>query len=226
MYTKKIEQQDERLGRHIHHDPLSRGYAFPDVVDKSTWEDKKIRLYDPIPNPNQSIGNCTGCAKAMEFNSVGNRVTGYVNDMEDANNFYSRATDIDPWPGTWPPDDTGSSGLAVAKAARQLDRGRRFHWAFSGADQVVQMIMQDHVVSLGTYWHYDMFTPDSEGIIHATGGHAGGHQYIARGYWKSRDLVMLRCWWGDFQDVWIPRSELSDPLLSEDGDAHTQKVRG
>ncbi len=226
MYTKKIDQQDPRLGRHVVHDPASRSFALPDVVDKSAWADKKIRLYDPIPNPNQTIGNCTGCAKAMEFNAVGNRVTGYVNDMEDANNFYSRATEIDVWDGAWPPTDTGSSGLAAAKAARRMDRGRRFEWAFNGADQVVEIIQSvGRVVNLGTYWHYDMFNPDSEGRIHPTGGYAGGHQYIARGYWVAKDWVMIRCWWGEFQDAWISREDL-DNLLHDDGDAHVQKVLG
>jgi hypothetical protein len=36
-----------------------------------------------------------------------------------ARRIYSAATAIDEFPGTWPPDDTGSSGLAVCKVAQR-----------------------------------------------------------------------------------------------------------
>jgi hypothetical protein len=227
--VQTVEQQDRRLGRQLVQDDRSRGFALPSVIDKSTWHDKAIRIYDPIPNPNQLIGCCTGCAEAMMFNAEGNRVKGVVNDMDDAIEIYSLATAIDPFEGAYPPDDTGSSGLAVAKAARRQDRGRRYQWIFQGADQVVQTIMGDaenkpRVVSVGTWWDFDMFTPDAEGRIQPGGGRAGGHQYIARGYWKSRDWVQIRCWWGDFRDVWIARTDLND-LLIDGGDAFTQRVR-
>src|SRR5437764_15082615 len=117
MYAKKIPSLDPRLGRHVHHDERSRAFALTPPVDKSTWHTKSIRIYDPSPNPNQTLGDCTGCAKAMQMNAAGNRVSGVVLKLADADRIYSLATTLDAFPGSYPPDDTGSSGLAAAKAA-------------------------------------------------------------------------------------------------------------
>ncbi len=226
LYVKTVEPQDPRLGRQVVHDPQSRNFPRVVAIDKSTWRDKVVRLYDPWPNPNQTIGNCTGCGKAMEFNAIGNRITGSVLKMPDADKIYSLATGMDPWEGSWPPTDTGSSGLAAAKAAVQLGLGGEYRWHFGGADEVVQSLMGDEhqqprVVNIGSWWHWDMFRPDANGVVRPTGGYAGGHQWIVRGYDVDRDLVMGRCWWGEFKDFWISRADL-DTLLRDDGDAHTQ----
>lgn len=229
IYIQEIEQLDVRLGRHLEHDDLSRGFAAPTMIDKASWSDVAIRIYDPEPNPNQDIGNCTMCAKAMQFNSRGNRVKGRVLDMAWAKDRYSLETANDEFAGAWPPDDTGSSGLASCRTMKMTGEGGVYRWLFGGADQVVQTLQgsateKRHVVSLGTWWHWDMFNQDSEGFVKPGGGYAGGHQFIARGYWAARDAVLCRCWWGpDFRDFWITRLDLND-LLLDGGDAHIQKA--
>lgn len=228
VYIEEIEQLDPRLGRHLEHDEASRAFAAPSVIDKTTWVDKAIRIYDPVPNPNQVVGNCTTCAKAMQFNSVGNRVTGRVLGMPWATDRYTLETNIDEFTGAWPPDDTGSSSLASCKTVQTTGEGGVYRWLFGGADQVVQTIMgtptvKPHAVSLGSWWDWDMFNQDSEGFVHPGGGYAGGHQYIGRGYWAARDAVLCRCWWGDFRDFWITRTDLN-ALLLDGGDAHIQKA--
>jgi hypothetical protein len=196
------------------------------AVDKSTWKTKTIRVYDPWPTPNQPIGCCTGVAKSSQFNAIGNRVKGEILNMDDAIKIYSTATTLDPWSGSYPPDDTGSSGLASAKAAIQHGLGAEYRWLFGGADEVVQAIMANEVISVGTWWYWDMFEEDSKGIVHPGGGLAGGHQWIVRGYNKPRDLIKGRCWWGhELRDFWISRTDL-DALLKDDGDAHWQKRAG
>lgn len=214
-----------RLGRHVAHDERSRAYALSDLggpftVDRSTWKDKKVRIYDPVPKPNQTVGNCTACAKAMQLNTAHNRKVGVRLDMDWAMNLYHLETTIDPFPGTYPPDDTGSNGLAAAKAAKQLGIGGTYRWIFGGADEVVQAVMAGWSVAVGTRWDHNMFTPDSSGVIHPGGGEAGGHEWIVRRYWKSRDLAGVDCWWGGWS-AWIKRSDLQD-LLDDQGDAHVQ----
>jgi len=222
VYRKQIPSTDPRLGRHVEHDPASRGFAIPQAVDKSTWVSKKIRIYDPIPNPNQTIGNCTMCAKAMQMNAAGNRKVGVVLGMKWAMNKYEWETANDEFPGQYPPDDTGSSGLAASKTAQHFGVGGAYYWIFNGADGVVQAVMAGDVVNVGTRWDNDMFHPDSKNIVHPGGGVAGGHEWAVRGYDKDRDLLMGRCWWGTFKDFWISRADL-DALLHDDGDAHIQK---
>lgn len=216
-----VPQRDKRLGRQKVHDPASRGWPLSMGLDRTNWRNKRIRVYDPRPNPNQCHGECTGVAKAVQFNAVHNRVKGHVLRMDTAHKIYSLASTLDPWPEHWPPDDSGSSGLASAKAAQQLNLGGPYHHVFRGADEVVQLIQDGKAVSIGTWWMWDMFEPDDDGIIEPTGGRAGGHQYIGRGYEVERDLILLRCWWGEFRDVWIRRNHLND-LIMDGGDAHVQ----
>lgn len=228
IYVKHIEQQDPRLGRYVRHDPASRGFPMRLTIDKSTWRDKSIRIYDPTPNPDQCHGECTYCAKCMEFNAVGNRIKGRVLGMDTAHAGYSLATTLDSYAGSWTAptwEDTGSNGLAACKAAQQRREGGEYRWYFGGADEIVQAIQDGWVVNLGSWWHWDMFRPDADGLIKATGGYAGGHQYIGKAYWKSRDWVGLRCWWGTYRDVWIPRTGPGslDTLMHDDGDAHSQQ---
>lgn len=196
-------------------------FALPVAVDRSSWRTRSLRVYDPRPNPNQTHGNCTGCAKAMQLNAAGNRRAGVVLSMADADAVYSLATRLDPWPGEYPPTDTGSSGLAAAKAAQQLALGGEYRWLFGGADEVVQAVMDGHVVNVGTRWDAGMFSPDVAGIVRPGGAVAGGHEWTVRGYDARRDLVRGRCWWGAFRDFWMRRGDLGD-LLADDGDAHVQ----
>lgn len=228
IYTKPLPRHDPRLGRTIVHDPRSKGFVRPGAVDQSTWHDKAIRIYDPHPNPNQVIGDCTGVAKAIQFNAVGNRETGQVLDLADADRIYSLATQLDQFAGYYKPgdpnsQDTGSSGLGAAKAAQQLGLGGEYLWLFGGADEVVQAVMDGDVVNVGTRWDDTMFHPDAQGRVHPGGSVAGGHEWSVRGYWESRDWALGRCWWGEFRDFWISRPDL-DALLHDNGDAHVQGI--
>jgi hypothetical protein len=137
LYTRTLPRNDIRLGRTIVHDPASRGFAMRATVDRSTWHSKTIRVYDPVPNPNQCHGECTFVAESVMFNAVGNRKSGVVLGMDTAHRGYSLATTLDPFAGSWTAptwDDTGSSGLAAAKAAQQLGLGGEYRWIFNGAD--------------------------------------------------------------------------------------------
>jgi hypothetical protein len=227
LHVVMVEQQDSRLGRQCVQDPRSR--AFPMAApDTSTWRSKTIRMYDPTPNPNQTIGDCTGCDKAMEGNAARNRVSGRILTMADAEQIYSLATELDPWDGSWPPTDTGSSGLAAAKAAIQLKLGGAYRWNFThDASGIVQEIMEGRTVGVGTWWYDGGFRPKPRkqgGVyVEMTGAKAGGHQWRIRGYDEPTDMLLGRCWWGRFRDFWITRTHLAE-LLADDGDAVTQDM--
>ena len=99
--------------------------------------------------------------------------------------------------------------------------GGAYRWLFGGADEVVQSVMRGEVVSVGTWWDQGMFKQTSTGLVRPTGDHAGGHQYVIRGYDPAGDKVLGRCWWGDFKDFWMLRKDF-DTLLRDGGDAHVQ----
>lgn len=220
--VKVVPQLDKRLGRQMVHDPRSRSFPARASINRSTWRSKAIKIYDPPTNPMQCHGECTGTTKAMQLNASGNRVAGQVLGMPAAHSLYKIATQNDPWSTTWPPVDSGSSGLGSAIAAQKLSLGGEFRHIFGGADEVVQLIMDWQTVSIGSWWTDDMMETNSKRVIEPTGRRIGGHQYLAHGYDLPNDMVIIRCWWGPFRDAFIKREHLND-LIMDDGDAHIQK---
>jgi hypothetical protein len=209
------------LGRNKVHDPLSKGFPMGATINRDSWVTKLNRIYDPPTNPNQCHGECTGCSNAMMLNSAGNRVVGQILGMDYAHKVYTGASLIDPFDGSWPPTDTGSSGLAAAKTAQKLGKGAGYRWLFGGADEVIQTVMSGRVVSVGTWWHEGMMRRDDKLRIFPTGPRVGGHQYVVRGYDKPMDAAVIRCWWGTYRDAYLSRTVL-DELLRDGGDAHVQ----
>src|SRR5215218_1503062 len=229
LHVVTVDQRDPRLGRQVVQDPRSRGFPMR-AADTTTWRSRSVRLYDPTGNPNQHVGCCTGCDKAMEGNATGNRVPGRVLKYPHALSIYRLATQLDPWPGSWEPTDTGSSGLAASRAAQRLGLGGAYQWALAGGvDAVVQAIVDGRTVGCGTWWYEGMFDRKrhpkrgAEWVIEPTGPKVGGHQFRATAWEEYTDMVRVRCWWGTYRDVWIKRTQLGE-LLADDGDAHTQSM--
>jgi len=223
LHTVWIEQRDPRLGRQIVHDSRSRGYAVGAPRSISSRRSFRHRVLGPVPVPRQTIGNCTGVDQCVRADAQGNRVRGVTLGMDTAVSIYTRATELDPFLGTFPEEDTGSSGLAAEKAAKEAGIVARYEWIFGGADQVLA-VLPDHPVGVGTRWHRDMFDPDPNTyLVHPTGPVVGGHQWSVIGYNQRLAAFEGMCWWGDdfgshglFR---IRKADLAD-LLADDGDAH------
>lgn len=183
----------QRLGRHVHHDPQSRAFAFAPPAPRPIVDTSWKRLVGPYDQGN--LGSCTANALcgALSTKPFRRHFTSQRNIVK----VYSAATAIDPWPGTYPPDDSGSDGLSVAKVA--LSRGwvSRYEHAFN-FDAVLQALMVGAGIT-GTRWDYDMFHPDADGRVHPTGGNVGGHEYEAFGV----DVANRRIWfWNSWSSSW------------------------
>lgn len=208
------------LGRAgVDHDPASRRFAFlPEtlpILKTRTW-----RRYGPVLDQGR-VGACTGYAMAHALNTRPNHVAREkMLTSSDALALYGLATQLDPWPGTYPEEDTGSSGLAVAKAAVQLGHIREYRWAF-GFDQFLGALMEGPVL-VGTIWKNDMFWPTSRGFVRPTGNEAGGHEYLAVGMdLKHRYLTFQNSWstlWGVKGRFYMTFDDFKS-LLDADGDA-------
>lgn len=229
LHVVQIEQTDPRLGRQIVHDPRSRNFPFR--AEPAPRRDISLRVYGPRPLPNQEIGCCVGVDAAMKCDVKGNRVRHVVLDMDDAVKIYSRATQIDPWPGAYPPQDTGSSGLAAAKACVEFGLTERYEWIFDGVTGILSALAAGHPVGCGTYWKDTMFRPDPHtGLVDISGRVAGGHQWTVIGYRKKFDAFVGACWWGRWGlngggHFLIRRQDLAE-LLAADGDAHVSYRAG
>lgn len=191
-----IPFEDSRLGRHIAHDPMSWDYQekLP-KLSQSQFKDVQHRRWDPTPEPIQRIGCCTAVAECMMGNAKDNRVHGEILDMDVAVQMYSLATVLDPFPGKYPPTDTGSSGLSAAKAACKMGLAVRYDWYFTMQDLLVAL--QLHPISFGGNWYYDMFNATyDKPLVKPTGAVAGGHQWVLSGYRANDRLIVGECWWG------------------------------
>jgi hypothetical protein len=132
---------------------------------------------------------------------------------------YSFATYFDGAETIYPPQDTGSSGLAVMKSAKHFGYLSAYKHAF-GFDHFLDSLALQPVI-VGTAFTADMETPDSTGLVHTTGKVVGGHEYLALGYDDSNRLVtFLNSWssgWGVEGRFQVSYNEFS-ALLADKGD--------
>lgn len=223
LHVVQIEQQDPRLGRQVVHDPRSRRFEFPREVDVPNVSFRH-RMYNPRPNPNQPIGCCTGVDACVKCNTRGNRVLDVVLNMDDAIRIYSRATQLDPWQGSYPPTDTGSSGLAACKAAKEQGLIERYEWVLGDTDQLKAALCRKPV-GIGAWWYASMFNVDPlTGLVEVRGERVGGHQWTLFGWNKYYRAFEGLCWWGNWGLIdtgrfRIREADLAD-LRADDGDTH------
>lgn len=138
---------------------------------------------------------------------------------------YSTATVIDEYPGAYPPEDTGSSGLAVAKAGVQAGYFQTYDHAF-GFDHFVASLQLRPVI-VGTNWHEGMFYPTSDGFVRPTGSLAGGHEYLALGVdYETQTLTFLNSWGAGWAQQGRFKMTFADftTLLGSDGDVTAPNI--
>jgi hypothetical protein len=198
------------LGRHVEHDP--RSLDFP----AETRPALKSVLWGPPPIvlDQGRIGSCTGNATVDVLNCLGHNY-----DEKVAVAIYTWATHHDGIPGAYPKEDTGSTGLAAAKAAKHFGLLKSYRHAF-GTDHTLGALMLQPVM-IGIPWYEGMFDPDGDGFLSVTGGVAGGHEIAIIGYDATDKYVtFLNSWgptWGENGTAKVHVNDL-DRLLSEQGD--------
>jgi Papain family cysteine protease len=175
--------------------------------------------YGPVLS--QWVGSCTGHSATQNLNCRPLHVsrTGYKNDGV-AMTIYEHATTIDPWPGNYPPTDTGSSVLAAAKATQHYGYISSYRWAF-GYDQMLAALMQRPVV-IGTVWLDNMFHANRVGFLDASGPIVGGHAYLVIGYSRVfKYFTILNSWGIGFGRKGKARIKADDMrrLIEDDGEA-------
>jgi hypothetical protein len=225
MRVLDMPEGDYRLGRHVEHDERSFAYAFtaaPTAKIQSVRHERKIGILDQ-----GQLGSCTGNAMCGLLGSEPfyDTLTPEVQkslDEEEAVTLYSAATKLDNVNGDYPPKDTGSTGLAVAKAAQNMGLISGYQHTFS-YDAFLAALMQQPVI-VGTNWYQSMFTPDKNGVVSIASGSqvAGGHEYEAVGYDATQDNVIFANSWGTSwgTDGFFQMSSATfKRLLSEQGDA-------
>lgn len=210
------------LGRHVEHHAKSLCHpaSVAEQIKSVTWP------LDAPPLDQGEIGRCTGNGMGQCINTTFWKPTrehvkgaGYLLTEDDADALYRLATTLDDIPSQYPPDDTGSTGIAVAKAAQQQGYVATYSHAF-GLQHMLGAL-QLHPVICGTTWTNDMFQPDANGFIRPSGDVAGGHEYLCYAADVDKEFLTFRNSWGagwgidgDFRITFADYDE----LLRDQGD--------
>lgn len=188
VHLREHHVPGKRLGRHVHHDPRSCDFGAPMAGHIVT-----VRHERRIPILDQGdVGSCTGNA------GVGMLCTAPFGkedlDENDAVALYSEATHLDSTPGSYPPDDTGSNGLAIMKALKTRGWIRSYSHAF-GLDHALRaLVLRPGIV--GISWREGCDEPDENGVVRYTGEVRGGHEIEALGVDAEARLVWFANSWG------------------------------
>lgn len=228
------------LGRNIEHDPRSLAFAHG-VLPKSAIKPVDWTRRIPVFDQGQ-LGSCTGNAgtgllgtdstarlgltavtitPSAAKASRGRFTTGeHPLDEAFAVALYSLATALDSIPGQYPPTDTGSTGIGVAKALQTLGLATRYAHAFSRA--ALESALQSGPVMIGIPWLNSMFSPGADGriLVDRASGVAGGHEIELNRYSTSGEYWLTNSWgasWGQSGSGYLTAADLSW-LLSQQGD--------
>lgn len=196
LYQKyaEVEHEGMRLGRNQWLDGRSLSY----MVENSAHEmgkRLKDRHWDRVLDilDQGQLGSCTGNAGTGAlgtqpfYDAVGQDVLPAPHDVTSAEDFavqlYSDATVIDGYPGRYPPEDTGSSGLAICKVLKTRTTISGYRWARS-AHGLLRLLQAGPFLQ-GMPWYNAFFTPGGpSAFIDADpswsgSGVAGGHEVEA-----------------------------------------------
>lgn len=203
-------------GRLVEHDERSRMFAAARApVQRSVLHGHEAPVLD------QGTSNsCTGHALAQCINTdVYAKCRRAFLGSEQAWDLYALATRLDSFPGSYPPEDKGSSGLAVAKAGFRRGYVGKYAHAF-GFDNFCR-VLQTLPVLVGTKWFKGMDEPDAAGFVAPSGEDMGGHEYLALGIdYGDRSLTFLNSWGADWGvgGRFKMRFEVFASLLAQRGD--------
>lgn len=198
---KRFDAKDPRLGRHVEHD--SRSKLPRNVVKPVAKATLKTTFWATLaPGLDQGdLGSCTGNAPTQLVNCEAwtparEKVLGKgkFGDEAYALKVYHENTVLDGYPGTYPPDDTGSSGLAAAKSLQKFGLAGSYKHALSMSALISGL--QKGPCIVGTNWTNGMFKTDKNFYVKPTGSVAGGHEYFCLGVDVDKEELWFRQSWG------------------------------
>jgi hypothetical protein len=220
-YDEQVRDDLPRLGRHMALDARSLAYTIErELADSVALPIRPAEHVAPIPPLDQGrLGSCTGNAGTyaiaalagtdllpdVHLGLAGLSSFGGDGNEEFALELYHEATQDDGFPGTYPPDDSGASGLGVCRALQATGMVKAYVWATTLRG--VGHLLQRGGVLLGTPWYNAWFDPGADGFVDADpgwarSGVAGGHEiYIeALEAWDEREphnsVIRFRNSWG------------------------------
>lgn len=216
----------KRLGRHVNHDPRSLAYQVqpqPARALASVLHERRVAVLDQ-----GTTSSCTGNASVGAVGSLP-LFPALPTDHPALDETYARdtvyalATQLDEYPGSYDPatgkGDDGSSGLAAAKACKQL--GLIPGYLHATSLTAMQTALQDTPVIVGVNWYEGFDSPTSSGLITISGSVRGGHEFEVIGLDVTEKTFLAVNSWGPAYAVkgyFSFSFDTMDQLLHEQGD--------
>lgn len=188
------------MGRLYHRDERDDDYPVaPLLASKRSTLTEKFWFSDGWWGDQGHTPHCVAFSWA-HFLHDGPRVGSILRNkrLVNTDDLYCEAQKHDPWPGDCEtPLYDGTSVRAGAKVLQDWGYIEEYRWA-SNADEVAQAILVQGPVIVGTIWKTDMFYPNAQGIVSATGGSSGGHAYVLNGVDMQTGLFRIKNSWGRY----------------------------
>jgi len=175
------------------------------------------------------LGSCTGTSMAGLLMTEPFWIRGRTLTEADAVALYKAATRLDKIPGTYPPADTGSSGLGVMKAAVKAGYIAGYAHTFSLRQLLGSLVLSPGILGISWYDSFDEPAKDGRCRIGASAKVRGGHEVQMFGL----DVLKRRVWcynswgprWGGLRNGSFCFSwSTLERLLDEEGDATFARV--
>ena len=181
--------------------PLGRVYI-PDDRDNNYLIENKLKLKSTILTTkywdadewwgNQgNTSQCVGYAWAHWIED-GPIKHGGVPPIVNPTLIYKEAQKVDEWYGE---NYEGTSVRGGAKYLKSTNKISSYLWTYN-INVLINTVLTQGPVVVGTYWYTSMFKPDRNGLIRATGRIAGGHAYVINGVDKTKKLFRIKNSWG------------------------------
>jgi hypothetical protein len=207
-----------RLGRHVEHDARSRNFpaAVAPIADV-----KHVRHGQPFDQG--QLGSCTGNAMAGAMMTEPYYKADRILVEANAVLLYEQATHLDRVQGSYPPDDTGSTGLAVAKAAKRDGYISAYSHAFGLQQALGALTMAPVIAGINWYTSFDTPLPTGECPLTAGATIRGGHEIELFGLSvEDQQVWAYQSWgptWGGLGNgtFWFSYATF-EQLLAEKGD--------
>lgn len=142
---------------------------------------------------------------------------------------YSAATVADPFTGSYPPDDTGSDGLSVAKVLTSRGLIAGYQHTFTTNDALLALSQTPWITGMNWYSSFDSPAPNGEIKVASSAYVRGGHEFEG----SELDVENSRVWfwnsWGPGYGIggrmWMSFGTF-DRMLHEEGDVTVFVPRG
>jgi hypothetical protein len=187
IHIPEVHVPGKRLGRHVYRPSFGVRKAVPVSPDlKTTFHTRLVPVFDQ-----GDLGSCTGNAAE---GAISTAPFSYKGDEAGAVKTYSLATELDDIPGSYPPDDTGSSGWAAMRALYKQGLIKGWYQTSTLADTLWALQLRPGIT--GITWLTGCDNPSPSGLVSYSGTVRGGHEIEMYGLDVTSKLIWFYNSWG------------------------------